>query len=235
MKKRSREEEARLLLAKRRRALTPLLPLFDDYWARAELLKAKGWSSFEPYWQFRRSLCTADDWHFYERYVIEDTKEALGDYHSRLMDELRAQVGSEEAYRAVGCARAYEGLRRTPNYRVAWEPYRQEQMRRRRLEVELRGTSISRTRVTDDEQIERIRIWKDVVNEMGKDLGFEPASRSSGRYAPIFTRALTADWELVLGVSSKSLGFESNEWSDLRTMRRSSGCLRLTSNPEEGR
>jgi hypothetical protein len=96
--------------ARTRRALTPLIPLVDGYWERAEVLKARGWHSFEPYWTFRQSLCSPNEWQTYKRYVTEEKKEALGEYCSDFLNELSGQTRGWELLRAVAGAKKYEDL-----------------------------------------------------------------------------------------------------------------------------
>lgn len=195
--------------ARTRRALAPLIPLVDGYWERAELLKARGWYSFEPYWTFRKCLCSPDEWQTYKKYVIEEIKEALGDYCSDFLNELSGSTRGWELLRAVACARNYEDLRQTGGDYIAWAPFRREQMRRRQREIELHATRVSRDRPEGDEKIKRIRIWGEVVREMCEPLGFETRSRMSGRHSPIFRRTLTPQWSFALGVDARSLGSET--------------------------
>ena len=192
---------------RRRLVRTPLIPLVDGYWERARLLTGRGWSSFEPYWRFRESLCSADHWEKYKTYVVEDTKEALGDYRSPLLEKLRVKYEGEEILKAIACASNYEELRKTTKYEIALKPYRKEQMRLRQEEAKAHSTGISGARREEDEQIERIRIWTEVVNEMGAPLGLE--NSSLGRYSPMFHCRLTPHWDFVVGVDVKGLGFET--------------------------
>ena len=139
-------------LARARRALTPLVPLVDGFFERGEALKKRGWHSFEPYWMFRESLCTPDEWGVYKKYLIESRKEDLGNYHSDYVAALKASHHGEDSRVFTAGDRRFLDLRNNANhYQVAWEPFEEEQMRRRKREIELHATSVSR-RCSDDER-----------------------------------------------------------------------------------
>ncbi len=210
LRKKMRDRVKRDLL-RARQALTPLVPLVDGYFERAEALKAHGWYSFEPCWAFRRSLCSPDDWEIYRRYYVESKKEGLGSYRSDFMEELRAKQPNEKMHRLTVCDRNYWDLEKTAEYQVAWAPFKQEQMRLRRHEIELHATHISRQCHDHDEKARRIRVWGAVVKEMSEPIGFATTSKIGGRYSPIFRRALTPEWQLVLGVDVGNLGLEKGE------------------------
>jgi hypothetical protein len=195
-------------LDRQRRALTSLVRLVDGCFERAELLKARGWYSFEPYWKFRQSLCSPDDWQIHKQYVVESCKEALGNYRSDFLAALRAEHKVDDS-RLTACDRNYLDLRDSAAHRVAFKPFEQEQMRLRRREVELHATSISRQQWYEGERVKRARIWHEVVKETAGPLGFNPNSRLPGRYSTVFRRALTRQWDIALGLDVVGLGFET--------------------------
>src|SRR5215470_7755920 len=109
-------------LDRERRALTPLVPLVDAYFDRMEMLKAHGWYSFEPYWTFRQSLCSAHDWHIYKQYLVETMKEGLGNYRSAFMTALRSGADKSNDQKLTACDRNYVAVRDSAAHRAAWEP-----------------------------------------------------------------------------------------------------------------
>jgi hypothetical protein len=192
-----------------RRALTPLVPLVDACFERTELLKARGWYSFEPYWKFRQSLCSPDDWQIYKQYVVETRKEALGSYRSNFMAALRGGAHKSNDAELTACDRNYVAVRDSAAHRPAWEPFEQEQMRLRQREVDLHATAISRRPSNEDERVKRVSIWHEVVRETAGPLGFDSRSRLPGRYSAVFRHALTPRWNLALGVDARALGTET--------------------------
>src|SRR5215813_13144350 len=127
-------------LDRQRRALTPLVPLVDACFERAELLKARDWHSFEPYWKFRQSLCSPDDWQIYKQYVVETEKESLGNYRSDFMEALRGGAHKSNDPTLTACDRNYVAVLDSAAHESAWEPFKQEQMRLRQREVDLHAT-----------------------------------------------------------------------------------------------
>src|SRR5262249_35218838 len=191
-----------------RRALTPLVPLVDACFDRMELMKARGWYSFEPYWKFRQSLCSADDWQIYKQYVVETMKEGLGNYRSDFMETLRGGAPKFNDPKLTACDRNYVAVRDGAAHRPAWAPFEQEQMRLRQRGADLQATAISRRPSNEDERVKRIRIWYEVVRETAGPLGFGTSSRVPGR-STVFRHALTPRWNLVLGVDARDLGAET--------------------------
>jgi len=199
-------------LDRQRRALTPLVPLVDACFERAELLKARDWHSFEPYWKFRQSLCSPDDWQIYKQYVVETKKESLGNYRSDFMTALRTAhnaTDKSDDFKLTACDRNYMAVRDSAAHRDAWQPFEQEQMRLRQQEVKLHATDISRQPSNEGERVKRVRIWHEVVKETAGPLGFGPNSRVPGRYSTIFGRALTGRWNFAVGVDVVGLGYET--------------------------
>ena len=192
-----------------RRALTPLVPLVDACFDRMELMKARGWYSFEPYWKFRQSLCSADDWQIYKQYVVETRKEELGNYRSDFMEALRGGAHKSDDPKLTACDRNYVAVHNSAAHEPAWEPFKQEQMRLRQREVDLHATPISRRPSNEDERVKRVRIWHEVVRETAGPLGFDSSSRLPGRYSAVFRHALTPRWNLALGVDARGLGTET--------------------------
>src|SRR4029077_9836512 len=137
-------------LARRRRALTPLIPLLEGCFERGDVLKKHGWTSFEPYWTFRARLCSPDEWRIHKTYVVESRKEALGNYRSEFLATLRAEHAGADERRLTACDRKFRDLHGTIDYRPAWKPFEDEQVRLRQRESELHATPISR-RCSDDE------------------------------------------------------------------------------------
>jgi len=195
-------------LVRKRRALNPLVPLVDAYFERGELLKKRGWYSFEPHWKFRASLCPPDTWELHRKYTAESMKEHLGDYRSDLVARLRAESRGDEAQGLTPCDRKFvELLENADHYDVAWRPFKEEQRRLRQKEIELHATAVSRDSPSE-ERSERVRIWSQVVQERAGPLGFKaPASR---KFHPSrFRRGLGGGWDFVLGVDAPSLGSET--------------------------
>jgi hypothetical protein len=193
-------------LVRKRRALTPLVPLVDACFERGEALKQRGWYSFEPYWKFLESLCSPEEWRTYRKYVVESRKEALGEYLSDFVATLKAQGGDEGSGLTV-CDRRHSDLRGTPGYRAALNPFEDEQTRLRRKEIELHATAVSR-RSASQERSERVRIWSEVVQERAGPLGFgAPSSRKS--HPSSFRRGLGRGWDFVIGVDAPPLGSET--------------------------
>jgi len=199
-------------LDRRRRALTPLVPLVDACFERAELLKARGWYSFEPYWKFRQTLCSPEEWQIYKQYAVETRKEALGNYRSDFMAALRAAHNATDMaddVKLTACDRNYMAVRDSAAHRVAWQPFKLEQMRLRQQEVELHATNTSRQPSNEGERVKRVRIWHEVVKETAGPLGFGPNSRVPGRYSTVFKHGLTRRWNIAVGVDVAGLGFET--------------------------
>lgn len=197
--------------ARKRRVLTPLVSLVDGYFENGEVLKKRGWYSFEPYWQFRQSLCSSGGWETYKKYIVESKKEALGNYRSDFIATLKANFDGEEHSALTACDREYLELRTTVAYETAWRPFREAQVELRQKEIELHATAISE-RITDDERSERIRIWSSVVEELGRRLGFEPKTRPPHKsYPSSFRRTLTTGWDFAVGVDVAALGSERAE------------------------
>jgi hypothetical protein len=195
-------------LARHRRALTPLIPLLEGCFERGELLKKRGWYSFEPYWTFRASLCAPDEWRIHKTYVVESRKEALGNYHSEFLARLRAEHAGADERSLTACDRKFRDLQGTVAYQPAWKPFEDEQMRLRQRESELHATPISR-RCSDDERKERVRIWSEVMRERAPSLGFESKNRNPDSHPQVFRRPLTHDWGIALGVDTRALGSET--------------------------
>lgn len=195
--------------AREREALTPLVPLVDRFFERGDLMKARGWFSFEPYWKFRQSLCSSDEWEVHEKFHIEATKERLGNYCSEFLKELRAKQPDPIISYLTECDRIHAELERTKEYAVAWDPFKKEMMRLRQREIGMHATHVSLERSEDDEQIRRIRIWGEVVKEMGQPIGLRTNSKMSSRSSPIFRCALTEEWDFALGVDVSALGSET--------------------------
>lgn len=190
-----------------RRALTPLVPLVDACFERGEALKSRGWYSFEPYWKFRESLCSPDEWREYRSYVVESRKEDLGEYRSAFIATLKPRAGGDEHSGLTACDRKHAELQGTPAYRAALRPFEDEQMRRRHKEIELHATAVSR-RSASQERSERVRIWSEVVRERAGPLGFRGAT--SGKSHPqSYRRPLGSAWDFVLGVDAPGLGSET--------------------------
>jgi hypothetical protein len=193
-------------LVRKRRALAPLVPLVDACFERGEALKQRGWYSFEPYWKFRESLCSPEEWRTYRKYLVESRKEALGEYRSDFVATLKAQGGDERSG-LTACDRKHSGLQGTPGYRAALSPFEEEQTRLRRKEIELHATAVSQ-RSASEERSERVRIWSEVVRERAGPLGFgAPTARKS--HPSSFRRDLGGGWDFVLGVDAPSLGSET--------------------------
>lgn len=180
----------------------------DAYFERGELLKERGWYSFEPYWKFRESLCPPDAWELHRKYAVESMKEALGDYRSDLVARLRAERPGEEARGLTPCDRKLlELIEKGDSYDAAWRPFEEEQRRLRYKEIELHATAISRESPSE-ERWDRVRIWGEVVRERAGPLGFQaPASGKS--YPASFRRPLGSGWGFVLGVDAPGLGSET--------------------------
>lgn len=178
----------------------------DACFERGEALKKLGWYSFEPYWKFRESLCSPEEWRTYKKYLVEARKEILGDYRSDLVASLKAQGGDERSG-LTACDRKYNELRGTRGYRVALKPFEEEQTRLRRKEIELHATAIS-LKSASEERSERVRIWSEVVRAKTAPLGFAPPT-SSRSHPSSFRRGLGGGWDFVLGVDAPSLGSET--------------------------
>ena len=207
--KKARPESPARDLDRERRTRTPLVPLVDACFDRMELLKARGWYSFEPYWKFRQSLCSTSDWQIYKQYVVETRKEGLGNYRSDFMEALRGGAHKSNDLKLTACDRNYVAVRDSAAHRHAWEPFGQAQMRLRQREVDLHTTAISRRPSNEGERVKRVRIWHEVVRETAGPLGFDSSSRMRGRSSAVFRHALTPRWNFALGVDTRSLGTET--------------------------
>jgi hypothetical protein len=180
----------------------------DTYFERGESLKKRGWYSFEPYWKFRASLCSPDDWRVQRKYVVESMKQALGEYRSDFIAALRAQHPDWEEHSGLtACDRKFLELRATAGYRPAWKPFEEEQGRLRKREMEAHATSISRDSV-DDDRGERVAIWSKVVQERTGALGFEARALRISHPSSL-RRTLGGGWDFALGVDAPSLGSET--------------------------
>jgi hypothetical protein len=178
----------------------------EAYFERGEALKELGWYSFEPYWKFRESLCSPEEWRSYKKYLVEARKEILGEYQSDFVDALKAQGGDERSG-LTACDRKHNEIRGTSRYRVALKPFEDEKTRLRRKEVELHATTISLQSATEARS-ERVRIWSEVVRAKTSPLGFA-APTSSRSHPSSFRRGLGGGWDFVLGVDAPSLGSET--------------------------
>jgi hypothetical protein len=147
--------------------------LVDGCFERTELLKARGWYSFEPYWKFGQSLCSPDDWQIYKQYVVETRKEALGNYRSDFVTALRGGAHEADDAKLTACDWNYVAVRDSAAHRSAWEPFEQEQMRLRQREVA--GVSSSRSRYSAVFRHALTPRWNLALGVDARGLGIETA------------------------------------------------------------
>src|SRR5215831_12795438 len=103
-------------LTRARRALTPLVRLIDGFFERGEALKKRGWHSFEPYWTFLGSLCSAGEWDVHKKYLIESRKEHLGNYRSDYLAILKTSHHGEDGRVLTACDRRVRDLRENADH-----------------------------------------------------------------------------------------------------------------------